>query len=338
MISHDMEFYNVEELADAPGGGLALRRIPSRVSETLNQGAAVHRSINTCGCEIRFNMEDEEVQLFLRRDVETSSPFGIGEVYFGSFQAPYGITPQMIGKDTTVITIRRKDVEASSLLQNSDDGLFDRKLVRVLLPYDSKTYFVDKQGQTSPPLPAQAPARRYLAYGSSITHGGDAVRPSGTYAMRLANMLNMDLINLGFAGSAQMEPSMAEYIAERKDWQIATIEMGINVIGQWSAAKFKDRVDRFVDILARDLGDRSLFVTDLYLCKYDLENDPLISEYRAIVKNAVECAGQTRLHYIAGTELLASVEELTADLIHPSAAGQEAIARRWDDFIRSQMS
>lgn len=337
MISHDMEFYNVEELAAAPDGGAALRRIPSRVSETLNPGAAVHRSITTCGCEIRFNLEDEEVQLLLRRDTASASPFGIAEVYFGSFQAPYGITPQIIGQNTSVITIRKEAVEASSLLHGSDEELFDRRLVRMLLPYDSKTYFVGKKGRTSPPLPAQVPARRYLAYGSSITHGGDAVRPSGTYAMRLASMLDMDLINLGFAGSAQMEPSMAEYISQRKDWQIATIEMGINVIGQWSADKFKDRVDRFVGILARDLGERSLFVTDLYLCKYDLANDPLISEYRAIVKNAVERTGNARLHYIAGTELLSSAEELTADFVHPSAAGQEAIARRWNDFINSRM-
>ncbi|WP_162259668.1 hypothetical protein [Paenibacillus sp. Soil766] len=52
------------------------------------------------------------------------------------------------------------------------------------MPYDWKIIFMDAEGnQEVPPKPHKLPQRRYLAYGSSITNGGDAVRPTGSYAI-----------------------------------------------------------------------------------------------------------------------------------------------------------
>ncbi|KRF09622.1 hypothetical protein ASG89_15505 [Paenibacillus sp. Soil766] len=58
------------------------------------------------------------------------------------------------------------------------------EVVRIILPYDWKIIFMDAEGnQEVPPKPHKLPQRRYLAYGSSITNGGDAVRPTGSYAI-----------------------------------------------------------------------------------------------------------------------------------------------------------
>lgn len=66
----------------------------------------------------------------------------------------------------------------------------------------------------SPPQIGQEQRARYLAYGSSITHGSSVVGPTETYAMRVARLLGMDLINLGFAGSAHFDDALATYIAD----------------------------------------------------------------------------------------------------------------------------
>lgn len=71
---------------------------------------------------------------------------------------------------------------------------------------------------------------RYLAYGSSITHGSLGLVQPDSYVFRIAQLLGTDYINLGFAGKALMEPEMAEYIVSRKDWNFATVEMGINAV------------------------------------------------------------------------------------------------------------
>lgn len=50
-------------------------------------------------------------------------------------------------------------------------------------------------------------------YGSSITHGIAAGRPGNTYPAFISEKYNLDYLNLGFAGQAKGEQSMAEYIA-----------------------------------------------------------------------------------------------------------------------------
>lgn len=50
-------------------------------------------------------------------------------------------------------------------------------------------------------------------YGSSITQGGCASRPSMSYEAILSRRFNANFLNLGFSGSAKGEIAMAEYIA-----------------------------------------------------------------------------------------------------------------------------
>lgn len=50
-------------------------------------------------------------------------------------------------------------------------------------------------------------------YGSSITQGGCASRPGADYVSVLSRILNVDVVNLGFSGSARGERTMAEYLS-----------------------------------------------------------------------------------------------------------------------------
>ncbi len=93
-----------------------------------------------------------------------------------------------------------------------------------------------------------------LAYRSSITHGDGAVRLTESYAMLTAIHLGFDLINLGFTGSAQMEGEMAHFIAHELDWDIATLEMGINVISAWPVEQYRERVQAFAREILLALG------------------------------------------------------------------------------------
>lgn len=43
--------------------------------------------------------------------------------------------------------------------------------------------------------------------------------------------------NLGFVGSAQMDAEMARFIASALDWDLAVLEMGVNIIGAWPARR-----------------------------------------------------------------------------------------------------
>ncbi|CAN7593717.1 GDSL-type esterase/lipase family protein [Paenibacillus sp. LjRoot56] len=330
-------FHNVDELVPFEGGGWALNRVPSQVRKELNEAARVDRAENTCGVELRFLMRSDKAKIILRRGKARLDSSHAAEVYYGQFQAPYSVTPRMIGTDLTEITIERPHIEKLSALYREHNLVFDPEVVRIILPYDWKIIFMDAEGDLVPPKPQQLPQRRYLAYGSSITHGGDAVRPTGSYAMRIADLLGVDLLNKGFASSAHMDLALGHHIAERDDWDFASLEMGINVIGQWTAEVFEHKMRDFLSAVLKCKRNRWLFVTDLFLCNHDLDGLDRILDYRLAVRRAVEDLGDSRTIYTAGTELLRSVNELSADLVHPSAAGQEAIALRWSKLMRDRI-
>ena len=134
---------------------------------------------------------------------------------------------------------------------------FDPEVIRIVLPYGT-CYYVGIEGEVEPPLKSQLPEKSYLAYGSSITHGSLSLAAPYSYPFRISQMLSCDYINFGFAGSAHMERTMAEYIVSRKDWDFASIEMGVNMLGsEYSVELFEERVKEFVDIMAE--------IQDLYL-------------------------------------------------------------------------
>lgn len=63
---------------------------------------------------------------------------------------------------------------------------------------------------SAPPFAVNKPV---VFYGSSITHGACAGRPSLTWPARVCAALDADFINLGFAGNALGDEAVARYIA-----------------------------------------------------------------------------------------------------------------------------
>jgi len=259
-------------------------------------------------------------------------------VWFGPFEGDWTICPRTIGTEPTTLTITMPHNLEQLQHHARENGLaYDPALVRVILPYEWFTELVDIEGEIEPPRPEQTPARKMLAYGSSITHGGGAVRPTESYAMLTASSLGMDLINLGFAGSAHMEAEMARYIARDVDWELATLEMGINVIDSWPVEQFREQVQVFVREIATAHPDRWIFCIDLFTCVNDLDHDPLIEAYRQVVRETVAELALPKLVYLNGQSLLTGISGLTADLVHPSSAGMQEISARLVEVIRGRV-
>lgn len=338
MIYNNVELYNVEAMA--PCGdqvGFKLSRIPEEVRSRMNERAQ-STAFFTCGCEIRFNMVSDSVKLVLKRDqLPQTTAMGVAEVYYGPFQGPYWICPSFVGAEPSEIVIDRpKNMDALKRAAEANGLPYDPELIRVILPYDLSHILLDMEGETAPPRPGQTPAVKYLSYGSSITHGGSAVRPTGSYTMRTARQLGVDLINLGFAGSAQLDEAAADYIAARKDWSFATIELGINVIDQWEPEFFRKKVDYFVSRIAEANPDKWIFIIDMFMNEKDFAHNPKALAYRDIVRRKVESLHLPKLAHLPGTELLTQCTGLSADLLHPSEQGFEEIAGSLTRIMRAK--
>lgn len=125
--------------------------------------------------------------------------------------------------------------------------------------------FAGVEGRTALPAADQLPQKTYLAYGSSITHGSLSLIQPDCYVFRNAQALGVDYLNLGFAGNALMEEEMANYLVSRRDWDFASVEMGINTterVKEFPLEVFEERIDRFTAVLARD--PRPVFATSFF--------------------------------------------------------------------------
>jgi lysophospholipase L1-like esterase len=327
-----VQLYNVEETIDDGNGGELLSRVPGAVRSHLNSLA---QSMALCGTgvELRFNMVSDSVKITLQGDNPISFASAV-EIYFGSFNFTDVYGPIYIGDSQTVdIVINRPDnmMQMKQIAQR-DSLPYDPELVRVILPYATQVRLVDIQGDISAPRADQSPSLKYLAYGTSITQGAFALSAAGTYAARTAHRIGADLINLGFAGSAFLEPEMADYIAERDDWDIATLELGANLLTTVSVEEFERRVDYFVSRIAEANQDKWIFCIDLFTLTANINGVEKSDDFRRVVREKVESLNLPRLVHIDGRDLL-SANGLLSDKVHPSPFGMEEISVRLAGII-----
>jgi len=330
MIYNNVELYNVAELlTPEDGNGKLISRIPNRLRLTLNPNAKL-RALYAAGCEIRFNLEDDSARIMLSCEEPS-----IAEVFQGNFHVSWHI----IDTEPTEIKIRLpQNIDFLEKLTKEKNLPFDAYLTRIILPYNPRTRIFTIEGETSLPRRDQIPEKRYLAYGSSITHGAWSCRPTGSYAMRTAQLLGVDILNLGFGGGAHCEPQIADYIAERDDWDFATLEMGINMLGRFSTGEFQRRVGYLVEKITRAHPDKLVFCIDLFTFAADF--DPSAKkhkEFRRIVRETVENLDMPKLIYVNGRTLLKDISGLTFDLVHPAPSGMEEIAVNLSNIIKAKM-
>ncbi len=102
------------------------------------------------------------------------------------------------------------------------------KDVEVWLPHDEETELVALRADAPvEPLPAAGP--RWVHHGSSISHGSNATRPTGTWPVVAARLAGLDLVNLGLGGSALLDPFVARTIRDLPADRIS-IKLGINLV------------------------------------------------------------------------------------------------------------
>lgn len=297
-------------------------RVPADPREQLNDNARNIVSRFSTGIELRFKLVGDSGTVTLYADEHEEAQ--VAYIYYGSIQGGWQHSSKTIYSRETRITIPRShNLPLLKQMTRDHDLPFDPEVVRIVLPYGT-CYFVGVEGEIEPPAPADLPAKTYLAYGSSITHGSLALAAPLTYPFRIAQKLKTDYFNLGFAGSAHMEQAMAEYIVARQDWDFASVEMGINMIGEpFSLEQFENRVKSFVEVLAGD--PRPIFATSLFVFNGKEQEREKAARYREIVRKHAE----NKLIFTDGLELLNNTAYLSEDAVHPTLEGIAEIADRW---------
>jgi hypothetical protein len=304
-------------------------RIPETLRHQLNPQAQLN-ALQATGAEIRFILQGEPARIVLQCPLGP----GIVEVYQGAFLSGW----HLIGHDPTEIVINHPPRQAYlEQLGNAHGLAYDSRLTRVVLPWRPPVRIVAIDGACAPPTAEQVPAGRLLMYGSSITHGNCAIRPTATYAARTAQLLGMELINLGFGGGAHLERAMADYIAAQTEWDVATLEMGINLL-EIEVEEFARRVAYFINTIAAAHPGKPILCQDVFLCHDDVSGNSKAAAFRQVVRKAVISSPCANLTHVPGLDILSTVDELTTDLVHPSPNGMEEMARRLSCHIAHELA
>lgn len=337
MIFQNIELYNVSEIEKNPDGdGYIMYRAPKAVSEHLgSQGQRLNKG--GTGVELRFEITGEAgADIDIRINSADPAPSArVIPVYYGSMGAPWQEALKVVFTEKTRIHVAPPaNMPLLERIHRENGYPFDPHVVRLLLPVSSYEIF-GARGAICPPRPEHLPEKRLMIYGSSITHGSLSLLPPGSYAFRTAEALNMDLINMGYAGSARMEGAMADWLAARGDWDIAVLEMGVNSLDM-SEEEFAARVQYFVRTVVQKNPGKPVFCIDIFYYQGDMDGSEKADAFRRIVRAAAREYGAFA---IDGRDIqtLGSAG-LSGDFTHPNIRGHEVMAANLARIIREPLS
>jgi len=320
MVIHDnIYFHNVAELQPAPGGGLSLHRFPKAVRNDPCLTPGGHAMTRMAAkCELRF-FGGPLTRLFLR---------GIGEhttvtVYRGDLL----VTGQPVQLNGTVkeFELQIPAIENAAQPGIYPRGRYPRDLWRVVCRTGELVYHgIDGMGtEIQPPSTSNQPATRLLAYGSSITM---AMQNFNGYVEVAAEELGWDSYNLGLAGSCRIEQSIADWISERDDWDVALFELGANMIGTFAPEEFERRTRYLIGACQKNRPGASILLVSIPHFSADARIIPDLganhtTAYRQILEILQrECNYDGNLHVVDGRELSSNYRGYRADLNHPADA------------------
>ena len=163
--------------------------------------------------------------------------------------------------------------------------------------------------------------KRYLAIGDSITHGMDARGPSSAYAVQLARLLDMELLNVGVGGHIYDLEALDDDLPFKPD--LVTIAYGTN---DWSrgtsqaeiAATVKQYLTRLLESTA---AAASVYVLTPIWRQNGDEAKPsgTLVEFSSAIATAASTFEAVRV--VDGTTLVPHLPDLYADGVHPSDEG-----------------
>jgi lysophospholipase L1-like esterase len=103
------------------------------------------------------------------------------------------------------------------------------KDVEIWLPHDEATRLVALRTDAEVHNVQSDGRKVWLHHGSSISHGSNAATPTGTWPALAARLAGVDLVNLGFSGSALLDPFTARAMRDTAA-DLISVKIGINLV------------------------------------------------------------------------------------------------------------
>ncbi|MEN9644273.1 MAG: hypothetical protein RL238_942 [Actinomycetota bacterium] len=240
-----------------------------------------------------------------------------------------------------------------------DDLGTDRKVVEIWFPTNSSVELqVLRMADGAMVGPAPVTRRRWVHYGSSISHCIDVDRPFDAWPVMVAHEHDLELTDFGLAGQCQLDPFMGRVIRDTPA-DVISLKIGINLVNAASMNErtFAPAVHGLLDHVRDGHPDTPVLVVSPIFCpsaehhpgptvpgpngKFVVVDAPVearpfgltLRRIREIVAGIVEQrreAGDTALHHVDGLSLFGPDDaHLLYDDLHPSPEGYALLGRRF---------
>ena len=238
------------------------------------------------------------------------------------------------------------------------DGLPDgRKRVELWLPQGASAMLRtlrlgDSADVAAPPASSR---RRWVHYGSSISHCMEADRPTGVWPVVAARHAGVDLMSLGLAGQCQLDQFLARVIRDL-EVDLISLKLGINVVNADTMRErtFVPAVHGLLDTIRDGHPETPIMVISPIICpvaedhpgptvpnadgRVEVVERPealqlgalTLRRIRELLEIVVAQRQDPNLHYLHGHELFGpdDVGDLP-DGLHPDSGGYRRIGERF---------
>ncbi len=322
-LSHGVEYTEIKD------GGVHFSRFTRRERELLTYG--VEKSFATAG--VRLEFETDSKSLALSVSAEKANPK----------RSFYSFDVYADGKPVGYIT----NCEGEPNFPYTDEYTFEDREETFTLPMGEKrvcVYFpwsavgavkaveLDDGAFVKP----AAKKRKIIAYGDSITQGYDSLRPSHSYAARLADILGAELVNKGIGGSVFMPPLAGEKNAYTPD--LITVAYGTNDWNICDNAVFRANCDAFYGGLARNYPETPVAAISP-IWRADCGEERKLGAFPVVTEIIEETAAKYgSIFFIDGSDFLPKDKALYRDgYLHPNDKGFEIYAAALAEKLKEKV-
>ncbi|WP_308495358.1 MULTISPECIES: SGNH/GDSL hydrolase family protein [unclassified Microbacterium] len=149
------------------------------------------------------------------------------------------------------------------------DGLADAmKSVELWLPHNEKVELVELRADAVVEPRPSSDRPVWLHYGSSISHGSNAARPTGIWPAVAARKSGLELVNLGLGGSAMLDQFAARTMRDAEA-DLISLKVGINLVNAdlMRMRAFRPAVHGFLDTIRDGHPSTPLLVVSPIFCE-----------------------------------------------------------------------
>ena len=169
-------------------------------------------------------------------------------------------------------------------------------------------------GQALAPLGGAGRGKPVVFYGTSITQGGCASRPGTAAPAIVGRRLDLPIINLGFSGNGQMEPEMADLLAE-----LDPAVYVLDALWNMSAEMVRERTAPCVRKLRAAHPDTPILLVEDCTIRNAIPT-PKGKVLREVFEQLKQ-EGVTGLHFLSAEGMMGPDDEGTVDCSHPTDLG-----------------